>query len=98
MINCILATDMSKHFADLGKFKGRLASPEFDASGADKELCMTIAFHLSDISNPAKRFDICRKWTELLYVEFFIQGDNEKQRGMNVSYLMDRTTTNLAKA
>lgn len=24
MINCILATDMSKHFADLGKFKSRV--------------------------------------------------------------------------
>ena len=59
---------------------------------------MHLAFHLCDISNPAKRFDICRKWTELLYVEFFMQGDMERDRGMPISYLMDRSTTNLAKA
>ena len=99
MIGCILATDMQKHFSDLGKFKSRVSSPDFDSTnGGDKELAMHLAFHLSDISNPAKRFDICRKWTELLYVEFFIQGDMERDKGMPISYLMDRTTTNLAKA
>ena len=71
MLGNILATDMSKHFTDLGKFKSRLSSPEFDATGGDKELVMHIVFHYCDISNPAKRFDICRRWTELLYVEFF---------------------------
>jgi hypothetical protein len=59
MIGCILSTDMSKHFADLGKFKSRISSPEFDPLNADKEICMHITFHLCDISNPAKRFDIC---------------------------------------
>lgn len=59
MINCILATDMSKHFADLGKFKTRTIAPDFDPTNTDKELCLTLSFHLSDISNPAKRFDIC---------------------------------------
>lgn len=50
---------MSKHFADLGKFKGRLMAPDFDPENNDKEICLSLAFHLSDISNPAKRFDIC---------------------------------------
>jgi hypothetical protein len=72
MIGNILATDMAKHFAELGKFKARVASPDFDPSGSDKELSMHIVFHLADISNPAKKFDICSKWTELLYVEFFM--------------------------
>jgi hypothetical protein len=71
MINCILATDMAKHFSELGKFKSRIGAEDFDPAGTDKEICMNMVFHLADISNPAKRFDICQKWTELLYVEFF---------------------------
>jgi hypothetical protein len=29
-IGSILGTDMSKHFAELGKLKARIGSPEFD--------------------------------------------------------------------
>ena len=38
------------------------------------------------------------KWTDLLFVEFFNQGDNERKLGINISMLMDRTTVNIAKA
>jgi len=98
MIGNILATDMAKHFAELGKFKTRTVSNDFDPAGADKELSMHMVFHLSDISNPAKKFDLCSKWTELLYVEFFMQGDLERERELPISYLMDRCTVNIAKA
>jgi hypothetical protein len=40
MIGCILATDMSKHFAELGKFKARISSKEINPSAGDKDLCM----------------------------------------------------------
>jgi cAMP-specific phosphodiesterase 4 len=73
-------------------------SSDFDPAGADKDLAMHIVFHLADISNPAKKFDICAKWTDLLYVEFFMQGDFEREREMPISYLMDRTSVNIAKA
>lgn len=98
MIGCILATDMAKHFADQGKFKSRIGAEDFDPTTTDKDLTMHMVFHLADISNPAKKFDICLKWTELLYVEFFYQGDLERDRGGPISYLMDRTTVNIAKA
>ena len=98
IINCILATDMAKHFSEQSKFKSRMAAEDFDPAGSDKDICMNIVFHLADISNPAKSFDICLKWTELLYVEFFHQGDLERHAGGPISYLMDRTSTNIAKA
>jgi hypothetical protein len=98
MIGCILATDMSKHFSDLGKFKSRITANDFAPQTTDKDLTMHTVFHLADISNPAKNFPICQKWTELLYVEFFLQGDNERDRGMSITYLMDRASTNIAKA
>ena len=98
IIGNILSTDMSKHFSDIGKFKSRVGADDFDPAGNDKDICMHMVFHLSDISNPAKRWDICLKWTELLYIEFFMQGDSERNVGKPISYLMDRTTVNIAKA
>lgn len=98
MINAILGTDMSKHFSEIGKFKSRISSKEFKADGQDKDLLLTMMFHLSDISNSTKSWDICKKWTDLLFVEFFHQGDMERDRGAPISYLMDRCTVNIAKA
>ena len=99
MINLVLGTDMSKHFSELGRFKARIGSPDFDMSqGADKDLTLVTMFHLADISNGTKNFDLCRKWTDLLFVEFFNQGDREREKGSPISYLMDRTTVNIARA
>lgn len=47
---------------------------------------------MSDISNSAKPFDIARRWVDLLFQEFFLQGDLEREAGRNITYLMDRTT------
>jgi hypothetical protein len=98
MIEMVLSTDMSRHFADLGKFKSRIAAENFDPVGSDKQLCMNMAMHIADISNPSKKWDISLKWTEWLYEEFFAQGDKERQLGMQISDLMDRTTINIAKS
>lgn len=52
---------------------------------------------MSDISNPTKPWDLCKYWTDLLFVEFFSQGDQEKSLKLPVSQFMDRETTNIAK-
>lgn len=98
MVEMILSTDMSKHFADLGKFKSRVVADNFDPADTDKQLCMNMAMHIADISNPSKPWDISFKWTEWLYEEFFAQGDKERELGMPISDLMDRTTINIAKS
>ena len=91
MITTVLATDMSKHFPDLGLLKSRMSSDEFDPeSEKDKEKLHNLMFHLADISNPTKNWGLCRKWTDLLYFEFFAQGDLEKQNNFPVSQFMDR--------
>jgi len=72
MIGLVLSTDMSKHFADMGKYKSRVQAPDFDVTqGSDKESTMHLMFHMSDISNSAKPFAIVRTWVDLLFVEFF---------------------------
>ena len=91
MISTVLSTDMSKHFSDLGLLKSRMSSDEFDPeSEKDKEKLHNLMFHLADISNPTKNWALCRKWTDLLYYEFFAQGDLEKQNNFGVSQFMDR--------
>jgi 3'5'-cyclic nucleotide phosphodiesterase len=60
MINLVLSTDMSKHFSELGKFKARISSTEFDFSNlSDKDMVLQTMFHLADISNPTKPWNLC---------------------------------------
>jgi hypothetical protein len=72
MIACVLGTDMSKHFSELGKLKTRTTAADFSPHDKDKELLIVMMFHLTDISNSAKSWELCTKWTELLFTEFFI--------------------------
>lgn len=73
MVGSVLATDMAKHMGDLGKFKTRIGAADFDLSGNanDKESTLNMLFHLADISNSTKPWEICHNWIELLFVEFF---------------------------
>jgi len=99
MIGLVLATDMSKHFSEMGKYKPRISASDFDPSqGSDKDSTTHILFHMSDISNSAKPFGVAKKWVDLLFDEFFLQGDLEREAGRNITYLMDRTTVQVARA
>mgnify|MGYP000870690213 CR=1 FL=1 len=60
---------------------------------------MEVALHAADVSVPCRpEFGIVRKWTYLLFEEFFEQGDLEKAEALPVSFLCDRVTTNVAKS
>lgn len=86
MIGAVLATDMAKHFGKLGQFNGKLSSNQLTPTeGVDKEETIQWLFHLADISNQCKKWELCKKWTDLLFVEFFAQGDLEKQHKFPVS-------------
>lgn len=112
MISMVLATDMSFHFSDLAKMKARLASSgmekiillvnylklEFDIKEKDKNSCMDLIVHAADISNPIKNFNLYAEWTDRILREYWNQGDQEKEKGLPISYLMDRCTVNTAKS
>lgn len=53
--------------------------------------------HSSDVSNPSKDLSVYSIWTKLVIQEFFNQGDLEKAENLPVSYLCDRTTTDVGK-
>ena len=61
-------------------------------------MTLKVIFHMADISNGCKSFEISKQWVDLLFVEFFTQGDLERQHDFPISMLMDRVTTNIAKS
>lgn len=64
----------------------------------NQQLILGMCMHSADISNPAKPEHINNRWIDMLFVEFFNQGDNEKKNSMPVSMLCDRDTTNVNKS
>ena len=113
MIGIILATDMARHVSDLANFNSLLeqknvknganrskvietdsAKKEFDS----KQLVLEIIVHAADVSTQVRPFEIAVKWAWLLFEEFFDQGDIEKKENLPISFLCDRTTTQISSS
>ena len=93
-IQLVLATDFSKHFKHLVKFKliycGNYIEPQ-------KNVMLKMLMHCADISNSTRKWDIYYQWAQNVLEEFFLQGDREKELGLSISPLCDRHTTNFSK-
>lgn len=113
MIESILATDMSNHQKTLNNLKGKLETFDvIEGKNLDKlifndnvgktyenqQSILNMIIHTADISNCAKPPAINRMWVDLLFTEYFAQGDEEKSMGLNVSLLCDRITTDINKS
>ncbi len=59
---------------------------------------MNFIIHVADIAHPAKPWEIELKWSNLIFQEFFNQGDKEKSMNLPVSFLCDRETTLIPKS
>jgi len=101
IIDCILHTDVTKH-GDMIKDMGMLYqinSEAFDglnpeaaiSSQKHLQLIGSMLLHGADVSNPVKPWDLCQRYAHLCMDEFFAQGDLEKQAGIPVQMLNDRT-------
>ncbi|XP_078621434.1 dual specificity calcium/calmodulin-dependent 3',5'-cyclic nucleotide phosphodiesterase 1A-like isoform X3 [Branchiostoma floridae x Branchiostoma japonicum] len=94
VIDMVLATDMSYHFAQVKQMKSLLSCPD----NIDKAKALSLVLHTADISHPAKNWTLHEHWTELLMEEFFRQGDKEQELGLPFSPLCDRKTTMVASS
>jgi hypothetical protein len=113
IIEGILATDMTNHSKNLSLLKNKLTVSEInngenvsqiienkDSSVKfdNQQLVLNNLLHASDISNPGKISKVYKKWVELVFVEFFYQGDCEKKEKLPISLLCDRETTHIGKS
>jgi hypothetical protein len=105
VIEIVLCTDIAVHFSMLPELETCIQKNELNVSIAkslevakvlqskDKLMLMKSVLHASDISNPLRLWNSCKKWSDLVMQEFFAQGDREKAEGLPVSMNMDRDTT-----
>merc|ERR1711884_20149 len=54
--------------------------------------------HCSDLSNPTKPLDIYRHWVDRITEEFFLQGDKEREAGLDISPMCDRNNATTEKS
>merc|ERR1719189_2848784 len=99
VISAILATDMGQHMAFVDRFTARVnqikESPFMEetkddqlkksASKTDRRLLLEAFLHTADLGHNFRSFDIS-KWGVLrLEQEWFLQGDDELDRGIPMS-------------
>ncbi|XP_023324093.1 cAMP-specific 3',5'-cyclic phosphodiesterase 4C [Eurytemora carolleeae] len=105
MIDMVLATDMSKHMSLLADLKTMVETKKVAGSGVllldnynDRIQVLQNMVHCSDLSNPTKPLKLYRLWVDRIMDEFFMQGDKEKEAGMDVSPMCDRDNVTIEKS
>eukprot|EP00814_Leptocylindrus_danicus_P010430 CAMPEP_0116021348 /NCGR_PEP_ID=MMETSP0321-20121206/10336_1 /TAXON_ID=163516 /ORGANISM="Leptocylindrus danicus var. danicus, Strain B650" /LENGTH=428 /DNA_ID=CAMNT_0003492207 /DNA_START=113 /DNA_END=1399 /DNA_ORIENTATION=+ len=101
--DAVLYTDMSKHFELLNKV-GHLADKVpvnrtmIEEDEAARQLLIKFIVHVSDISNPGLPFELHSPWSHRISDEFSQQVNKERQRGLEVTAMMDGMDNEFTKA
>jgi hypothetical protein len=102
IIPLVLATDLKFHFDHLGEFNSHLSDIQNEIREESKTRtylsAMKICIKSADISHPTRAMYLHLMWTKALIEEFFLQGDEEKRRGLEVSPNCDRDNIAVADA
>ncbi|CAM9657873.1 unnamed protein product [Chrysoparadoxa australica] len=101
VIPLVLATDLKFHFDLLGEFNSHLSDIQTEIVEESRTRtylsAMKICIKSADISHPTRAMYLHLKWTKAVIEEFFLQGDEEKRAGLEVSPLCDRDNVGIAK-
>ncbi|KAI8873686.1 HD-domain/PDEase-like protein [Ramicandelaber brevisporus] len=63
---------------------------------AQRQMLCNDLLHAVDVFNTALPWPLCKKWSDVMIIEFFNQGDKEKEHGIQVSPGMDREVSSQA--
>eukprot|EP00127_Corallochytrium_limacisporum_P006535 Clim_evm7s230 gene=Clim_evmTU7s230 len=87
----ILATDLANYFKNRGKVQEMITAKELDLGNAEhRRLFRGMLMPACDLGEVAKPFPIQRSVAEVVYTEFFEQGDLEKEMGKTPMDIMNR--------
>ena len=103
MISQILATDMANHgevislirskiksWKENGQSRFNLLSGNEKTKFDEQQLLLNYLIHMADLGHNCKKFEISIEWIKLLTEEFWRQGDQERAKGLPISFLCDR--------
>eukprot|EP00002_Diphylleia_rotans_P027776 TRINITY_DN557_c0_g4_i2.p1 TRINITY_DN557_c0_g4~~TRINITY_DN557_c0_g4_i2.p1 ORF type:complete len:798 (+),score=147.74 TRINITY_DN557_c0_g4_i2:193-2586(+) len=97
IIELVLATDLSQHFAIVGQFKSKLDSEDLRTAKENRMMIMKMIIKCADVSNPAKIDSIYHPWVARIMDEFYNQGDEETRLTLPISPFMDRNNPTVEK-
>ena len=108
MISQILATDMANHgevissirskintWKETGQSRFILLSGNEKTKFDEQQSLLNYIIHMADLGHNCKKFNISLQWVKLLSMEFWDQGDKEKEKGLPVSFLCDRNKVDI---
>nr|XP_039257702.1 cAMP-specific 3',5'-cyclic phosphodiesterase 4D-like [Styela clava]XP_039273346.1 cAMP-specific 3',5'-cyclic phosphodiesterase 4D-like isoform X11 [Styela clava] len=105
VIDMVLATDMSKHMQLLANLKTMVETKKVATSGVlmldnytDRIQVLQNMIHCADLSNPTKPLELYRGWTDRVMNEYWLQGDVERDRGLEISPMCDRHTASVERS
>lgn len=82
----ILATDLANHFRQFKELK--MLNP--DNIQENHRVLLSLLMTCCDLNDQIKTWNTVHRVAELVYTEFFAQGDLERQMGLNPNLMMDR--------
>ncbi|GJQ80088.1 hypothetical protein Trydic_g19371 [Trypoxylus dichotomus] len=92
MKHAILSTDLAFYFRVRQKLMPIVNDGEFTWDDHDhKYMALSIMMTICDLSGQCKSFKVAKRLTDNLYLEFYAQGDRERDMGLQPLSLMDRT-------
>jgi cAMP-specific phosphodiesterase 4 len=105
IIDGILHTDMTHHVSMIKDLVllYQMSSDAFDRltpgsvvseSPQTTQTVLNALLHCADISNPMRPWELCHRFADMVLDEFFAQGDKERELGVPVQFLNDRTKVN----
>ncbi|KAI4497188.1 hypothetical protein M0802_007672 [Mischocyttarus mexicanus] len=87
----ILATDLASHLRDIKKQNEMIKAGYKNQDPKNQKLLSGMLMTCCDLSDQVKDWTITKKTAELIYEEFFSQGDLEKSMGKTPIEMMDRS-------
>jgi len=99
IVEIVLNTDMCKHFSLMTTLKTKLGNSFPTDSIEDRVLILSLALRTSDMFKVVRDGRTCfQKWMDLMFEEFYKQGEMEKVLDLPISKFMDKENTNNLKA